>query len=134
MQLTLKLKQRGFTLIEVLIALAIVGASMAVLWQLFASANGRVHQAADRAQLILAEKQLYQQIVTHNPRLETAAYGDIETWAYQWHSEKISADYSIFSEDRRIKVIALYRINLQLRSVRGRLYSLQWTQLGWENS
>ncbi|MEY4767673.1 MAG: hypothetical protein RL637_312 [Pseudomonadota bacterium] len=122
----------GFSLIEVLIALAIIASSMTILWQLFVSANHRFHQAKFYAQRLLAEQQLYQNFTEINPRLQSQGQGIIEQFHYRWHSEKRSKDYPIYADEQLIKTIALYQIKIELYSEIVTPFFIEWQQIGWQ--
>lgn len=125
-------RQRGFTLIEVLIASAIVGAAIGLLLQLFASATERVHKAASHAHIILAQKQIYQDIQNINPHIVRQGRGEAEAVKYQWKAEKLTQAYAIYDNDLVIKKISIYNISVHLQLPDGKTNQLHWQQLAWE--
>jgi len=125
-------KQDGFTLIEVLIAAAIITATIGVILQLFSSATMRTHKAASHAHLILAQKQIYQRLSALNLTTVSQGNGEIENLKYQWKAQAKTQQYPIHSNDFLIKKISRYLITVTLQLRNGKKQQLHWEQLAWE--
>lgn len=129
---TMPKRQSGFTLIEVLIASAIVGAAMGLLLQLFTSATERMHKAASHAHIILAQKQIHAALQTINPKTVSRGAGTAEGISYQWKAEKKTKAYPVYDGDVITRKISLYHIVVELQLPGGKTNRLQWEQLAWE--
>ncbi|MDO9105613.1 MAG: type II secretion system protein [Methylovulum sp.] len=125
-------QQFGFTLIEVLIASAIVGAAMGLLLQLFTSATVRMHKAAGHAHIMLAQKQIHAALQTLNPSLLNHGGGVAEGITYQWTAEKKTPGYPIYDEGIMTRKFSIYNIIVELQLADGKTNRLQWEQLAWE--
>ncbi|KJV07662.1 type II secretion system protein [Methylocucumis oryzae] len=67
--------QTGFTLVEVLIAAAIVGSALALILQLFTSTSTRLHKASLHAHIMLAQKQIVTDVEKINLSQQTQGKG-----------------------------------------------------------
>lgn len=121
--------QAGFTLIEVLIAAAIVAMGMGLILQLFSSAASRQQQAARYSQLILAEKQIYQHISGLDIVAVKRGKGELEGFKYQWQAQANGNAYPIMDEGFVIKTLQLYDVNVVLNSDAVTSRNLAWQQL-----
>ena len=98
-----KQTESGFTLIEVLVASAIVIASIGVLLQLFASGLDRMHRSGTVAHRILLERQIVSELKSVNPAQQNSGKGSAEGWHYSWRGQKsnqISLDTDIRKNHR----------------------------------
>src|SRR5690606_9238010 len=88
-------KQQGFTLIEVLVASAILIASMGVILQLFNAGLSSMHRAGHAQHQLLAQRHIYTALQLVNPSTDTARTGEIIGFQYQWDAERIGTPYFI---------------------------------------
>ena len=101
-------KQQGFTLIEVLVASAILIASMGVILQLFNAGLSGMHRAGHAQHQLLAQRHIYTALQLVNPSTDTARTGEIIGFQYQWDAERIGTPYFIQANE------SLGGTNLQL--------------------
>ena len=127
-------RQKGFTLIEVLIATLLVTAALGLLLQLFASAAIRTHKAAGHARIILAQKQIYQQISALNIHNVKKGKGNIENINYQWQAKQQTKYYPLYDNDELMTKITRYLVNVELQLKDGKKRKFQWEQLAWDRN
>ena len=126
-------RQKGFTLIEVLIATLLVTASLGILLQLFASATTRIHKASNHARIIIAQKQIYQKISAINLYDIQKGQGEIEGMIYQWKAEKKTKYYPVYDGEGVLRnAIARYLIKVMLQQRNGKNRHFQWEQIALE--
>jgi len=77
-------KEAGFTLIEVLVASAILMMSIGVLLQLFGSGLDRVKRAGEVAHLLTAKRAIIHTLDGINPAAVSAGSGVAEGLRYSW--------------------------------------------------
>lgn len=128
-------KNKGFTLIEVLIASAILTISMGVLLQLFSGAIRRMHSAAEHARNLLIEQQIIEEISVINPVESNQGELMVANKKYHWQATlmqefKVMSDTQV--EDKVEKFAGLYGINVTLSGADAQAYKLNWTQMGWK--
>jgi general secretion pathway protein I len=94
-----KMRQSGFTLLEVLIALAIVGAGIAVFWQLLSTGSRAQSSASDQLLAIqLAESRLRLASADTEPRSGDVAVDG--TRRFHWSTTVSPLDYDIAGTQR----------------------------------
>ncbi len=125
----------GFTLIEVLIASAIVTISMGVILQLFSSSILRILKTGDIAHDIVIEQQIIQELAIINPTNRTEGENVIAGKKIHW-KVKVLNDLQVIpltqQEDQIEKFVGLYEINANYDDANGNLHTLRWEQLGWK--
>ncbi len=129
--------QLGFTLIEVLIASAIVMPAMGIILQLFRSGLERLHKVGEQAHLIIAQKEIQHRLSTLNPAVKKQGSGVVEGWEYSWAARQ-KEDYRHVSESLGEipfpRYVALYSIDVTLRREEQRDISWQMLRLGWRHT
>ena len=129
--------QRGFTLIEVLIASAIAVASMGLLLQLFGSGLDRLNRVSLNAQRIVAEKEIINRLSTLNPALTSKGKGTVEGLEYSWQVKQLKPYKHVspaLGEIPYPRYVALYQINIKLIRHDGYQSHLEITRLGWKST
>ncbi len=134
MNLQGKSRERGFTLLEVLVASAILIASMGLLLQLFGSGLDRMHRVGEHAKLIMAEKEIYHRLSTLNPATATQGKGEVFGWPYNWTARQVEP-YRIISEglgeQTFPRYVALYALDVSLERPERPNLGLEYLRLGW---
>jgi len=126
-------QQGGFTLVEVLIASAIIMASLGVLLQLFGSGLSQTKKAGRTAHYISAQRTIERQLMDINPALQKDGKGNVEGIVYRWHAVRIEP-FRVFY-DRDImpnRLFALFRITVELDAW-GKSKQMVISRLGWKN-
>ncbi len=129
--------QRGFTLIEVLIASAIAIASMGLLLQLFGSGLDRLNRVSLSAHRIVAEKEIINRLSTINPALSSKGKGVVEGLKYSWKVKQLKPYQHVsptLGEIPYPRYVALYQINIELIRQDGYKSQLEITRLGWKGT
>lgn len=88
-------RQRGFTLVEVLVATAILIASMGVILQLFNAGLNGMHRAGRAQHQLLAQRHIFNALQLVNPSADTQRSGEIIGFKYEWDVERIGTPYFI---------------------------------------
>lgn len=122
---------KGFTLIEVLIASAILTMSIGALLQLFSGSINRVFNASEHAQKLLIEQQIMQEIAVLNPAEITHGSGHKYYWEAKLIKElKVMPETQ--GEDKVIKYAGLYEIKAHVIDIDNKVSQINWAQLGWK--
>jgi len=128
----MKHKQAGFTLIEVLIASAIIMASLGVLLQLFGAGLSQTKKAGRIAHYLSAQRSVERQLLDINPALQKEGEGKAEGISYRWHAVKIEPFRSFYDpESAPGRLFALFLITVEL-DVDGKSKQMEISQLGWK--
>ncbi len=127
--------QNGFTLIEVLIASAIIMASLGVLLQLFGAGLSQTKKAGRIAHYLSAQRSVERQLLDINPALQKEGEGKAEGISYRWHAVKIEPFRSFYDpESAPGRLFALFRITVELElDVDGKSKQMEISQLGWKS-
>jgi len=127
-----KQAESGFTLVEVLIASAILIASIGVILQLFASGLDRMHRAGVVGHRMLLEQQIVNELNTINPALKDSGEGSTEGWHYRWRAKAITKFQSILiSGQTTEKTAALFNVHVDLMQKGKPDRSFELLLLGW---
>jgi len=120
-------------LIEVLVASAIVVASIGVLLQIFASGLDRIHRSGNVAHRILIERQIVSDLKAINPVLQHSGEGIVEGWNYRWRADKLTEFRAMqISGSLTTKKAALFNINVDLIQGEELEHTFELLLLGWE--
>lgn len=126
---------RGFTLIEVLIASAIMATSMGVLLQLFSSSINRMHRAGEIADDLLIEQQIMQELVIMNPVQKNQGDYMVAGKKIHWQAvlkKELQVMPLTQNEFGTEKFVGLYEITVNFNGANGNPLSMHWSQLGWK--
>jgi len=125
-------RQQGFTLVEVLIASAIVIASMGVLLQLFAAGLHQSRKAALVAHLMSVQRTIVRQFDEINPAQQTQGSGRLEGVSFHWRAQAAGPFHPFHERDVAAnKRFAPYRIELDM-NIAGRSRKTEFVRLGWK--
>jgi prepilin-type N-terminal cleavage/methylation domain-containing protein len=125
----------GFTLIEVLIASAIMTTSMGVLLQLFSSSISRMIRAGEIAHNLLIEQQIMQELAILNPVQKNQGDSVIAGKKMHWQATLKKEPQTMpltQGEFGTEKFAGLYEITVSFNDANGKPLSLHWEQLGWK--
>lgn len=89
--------QAGFTLIEVLVASAILIAVIGTVLQLFSSGLDRMVRASRHARLIVAERQIADALRFENPAVKPEGEGRVEGLRYRWRARPVTSFRPVLS-------------------------------------
>ena len=127
-------EELGFTLVEVLIASAIVMLSMGVLLQLFGSGLDRIQRAGQTAHLVTAQRVIMHTFESINPAIQSEGEAEAEGLSYSWKAELREPFKPMRGSEEYIKrEIALFTISISVKTMRGKEYSFNFDQLGWRD-
>jgi len=125
-------RQDGFTLIEVLVASAIIVASLGVLLQLLSSGLERMQRAGQVAHLIAAQRTIVQTLEVVNPALQREGGGVAEGLRYHWQAAVREPYRSMYNPGgARKRDVALFALTVVVKTARGKTYRFTFDQLGW---
>jgi len=126
--------QRGFTLIEVLVASAIVIMSIGTLLQLFTSGLYANQRIGEHAHLLTAQRTIAAQFDQTNPAQHQKGEGIAESLNYHWQVKRIEPYQTIYEAENDFpREIALFLIRVSLRKPRGGSYEFEIQQIGWRD-
>jgi len=127
--------ESGFTLVEVLIASAIIMASIGVLMQLFASGLDRTQRAGKVAHLLTAQRVIVHELEVINPAIQKSGEGSAEGISYQW---KVVADEAMkpaYDPDGGLnRQIGLFKVQVAMKLKLGKSKEFTFELIGWKNS
>jgi len=122
----------GFTLIEVLVASAILMMSLGILLQLFASALDREHRVGETAHLLTAQRLIIHTIEGINPAINPNGKGIAEGLHYHWNAVVMEPFKKIQSPQGSIqRELALFSVKIGIVDARGKQHRFNATHLGW---
>jgi len=124
--------EAGFTLIEVLIASAILMASIGVLIQLFGSGLDRVNRSGKAAHLLLAQKQIVVQLTDLNFAEISAGKGNVEGFQYTWKTTILEGFVMPEQIARAMTAYALFTVTVTISMPGSRNYIFDIKRLGWK--
>lgn len=125
--------QRGFTLIEVLVASTIVIMSIGTLLQLFSAGLNQNHKVGQLAHLLSAQRTITARLEQINLAKQQTGDGIAQGLNYQWKA-KIDKPYRSIGgqdENKLTQKIALQTIFVQIEKPRGGKYLFDFQQLSW---
>jgi prepilin-type N-terminal cleavage/methylation domain-containing protein len=130
------IKNIGFTLIEVIVALAIIASAYTVLIELQGSSMTQLFKASNNNKKILIEKQIQESLVDKNFSIKSSGNGRILDAAYQWDAKKITQYKLVRSPEQDIPSdfqVALFQIKIQISYDNGEQWHSIIQQLSWKN-
>jgi len=130
--------ESGFTLIEVLVASAIIMASIGVLMQLFASGLDRTHRAGEVAHLLTAERSILHELEMVNPAMQQTGEGVVEGVQYHWQAKEKIGMKPVYDADgisgvSSSRQIALFEVQVSMLSERGKSILFTFDLIGWKD-
>jgi len=125
-------RQDGFTLIEVLIASAIIMASLGVLMQLFGSGLERIQHAGQKAHMLASQRYIVHFLEDINPASQSDGKGVAEGLVFYWKASIQEPFHLIYgSEGAGQREVALYDIKVRLQTAQQKQFVFVIKQLGW---
>ena len=134
MKLACNKKQQGFTLIEVLVASAIVIMSIGTILQLFSVGLDQNQRVAQLAHLLTAQRTITAELEQINPAQQQKGQGVTAALSYQWEAKIVLPYKNIYEEESFFpQELALYNINVQIEKPRDGRYQFNLQQIGWRS-
>ncbi|CAM3774757.1 hypothetical protein VA7868_02563 [Vibrio aerogenes CECT 7868] len=122
--------QRGFTLIEVLIALAILSAGFTVIFQSFQQSTVVGEKINQRQLKIMTEQSLFVKLSQINPAIKQGGQGNLGDVYFKWQARPISPLLQMKTANELIEEYAqMYRISVSYR-LRGKDFSFEFEKMG----
>lgn len=103
-------RQRGFTLLEVLVALAILSVAVVVMLQLFAQGLRLLKVAGDYQRAVLLADQKAREVELVREGVESGQEGEFQ-WERRATVVPVSADLTVFS----LTPLRLFRVSVEVR-------------------
>lgn len=121
--------QSGFTLVEVLVASAIVISAIGVILQLFSAGLTGIHRAGTAQHLILVQRQLYQSLEIIDVSSVPEQSGTIAGVDYRWVAQRQgSPQFMPANESGSAIALQLYRVQVDM-SYQGKRQGFAFTKL-----
>ncbi|WP_001102272.1 type II secretion system protein [Vibrio mimicus] len=122
----------GFTLIEVLIALAILAGSFSVIFQGFQQSNQIGYRVLSLQEQLLLEESIFAELESVNPSDKSAGFGERGKVKFRWHAIPISGLLPLRTEDNLSNTfIQMFRIEVAYR-YKEKEHKFDFEQMGWE--
>jgi len=128
---------KGFTLIEVLVASAIVVAAMGLLLNLFASGLDRLHRVSRYSEFIVSQKEINNRLSTLNPALEQSGQGHVSGLLFSWRTSQLSAFQTVsdvLGEENTLRKVALFKIDVTLEAEQSAKREWSLVRIGWREA
>lgn len=103
-----QLPQGGFSLLEVIVALAILGIGLALITQLFAGGLRSVGVSEEYTRAILLARLKMEEVIHLSETVKSTESGEIEGTEFTWEAEVVPAELGERDDDRYEKVEAFY--------------------------
>ncbi|EGR10459.1 prepilin-type N-terminal cleavage/methylation domain protein [Vibrio cholerae HE48] len=124
--------QNGFTLIEVLVALAILAAGFSVIFQMFQQSGITANSISQVQQRIDIEQSIFMTLSHINPSQKQKGIGELGNVTFQWKAVPISPLLKVRSEDDTNQYhVQIYNINV-IYQVTNKAGQFDFEQMGWE--
>lgn len=108
----------GFTLVEVLVASAIVISAIGVILQLFSGGMAGMHKAGNAQHMILVQRQLYQQIQLLDLTQVKQGVGELSGVTYRWLAIAQGEQFSTASDESTAVIsFQIYKVTAELELV-----------------
>jgi len=127
--------ESGFTLIEVLVASAIIMASIGVLMQLFASGLDRTQRAGQVAHLLTAQRTIAHELEMLNPAVQKQGEGVAEGIHYRWKVYREAVMKTVYDPDGKLsRQLGLFEVQVTMQHKRGKSRDFTLHLIGWKDS
>lgn len=103
---------RGFTLLEVMVSMAILGIALTCILQLFSGGLDSVKRSGDYTKALLYAKEKMDEVISSNYLTEGEESGESDDKNYKWHMEIMPAE---FQQEEEYKNLTLKIYELTLR-------------------
>ncbi|GAB7229751.1 hypothetical protein VrSk94_34440 [Vibrio rotiferianus] len=125
-------QSKGFTLIEVLVALAILAGAFSVIFQGFNQVNLITFRVEDIQKKVMLEDSIFRELESINPGEKNRGVGQRDEVKFQWQASPISALLPVRTEEQNSQTyIQMFRIDVTYQD-RGQTKSFSFEQMGWE--
>jgi len=125
--------ESGFTLIEVLVASAIIMASIGVLMQLFASGLDRTQRAGQVAHMLMAQRAIVHQLEMVNPADQKGGEGVAEGIHYRWKAKTLAPVVPMYDSDHRPwRQLGLFSLHVIMEHGSGKHREFNMKLVGWQ--
>lgn len=124
--------QAGFTLIEVMVASAIIMASLGVLLQIFGSGLDRLHRVDSQSHFLVAGYSIVTELEQVNPAQIRQGEGQIEGLHYRWEVQSQTPWRQAYDvEEAWHRKLALFDLRVVMTLPSGADFSFTCKRLGW---
>lgn len=124
-------QSRGFTLIEVVVALAILTAGFSVIFKLFQQSGITATRVVATQQQINAEQSVFSALKAINPAETSSGRDQAGDVSYQWQSNPISPLLQTRSSDGTSPYyVQLYKVTVEYQ-LNNQTNAFSFEQLGW---
>jgi len=125
--------ESGFTLIEVLVASAIIMASIGVLMQLFASGLDRTQRAGRVAHMLVAQRAIVHQLAMVNPADQKGGEGVAEGIHYRWEAKTLAPLVPMYDSDHKPwRQFGLFSLHVIMEYGSGKQRDFNMKLIGWQ--
>ncbi|NOH46617.1 prepilin-type N-terminal cleavage/methylation domain-containing protein [Vibrio rotiferianus] len=125
-------QSRGFTLIEVLVALAILAGAFSVIFQGFNQVNINNFRVESLQQKVMLEDSIFRELQSINPSEKNSGVGKRGEVHFQWKASPISALAPLRTEEQTTKTyIQMFRVDVKYQN-KGQEQTFDFEQMGWE--
>ncbi|WP_025738705.1 PulJ/GspJ family protein [Salinivibrio socompensis] len=122
----------GFTLIEVLIALAILSASLATVLGMFSQGQQNTAKVSQVYQITRQQNNIFNALQQINPAQKQQGTQQLGAVTYQWQAAPISPLAPVRSEDGTgTQYVQLYKITVDYQ-YKGQSHQFAFEKLGWQ--
>ncbi|MCE0558534.1 prepilin-type N-terminal cleavage/methylation domain-containing protein [Motilimonas sp. E26] len=131
------MKQKGFTLIEVLVASVVLVALLSALLPLFNQSDLATNRAIQSNQRVSIERNIYNSLKFVNPYSTQQGNGELGDVTYSWRAQAITPEIptrlDMLALDRN-RPVRLYNISVEIspNDTKVAAWSFQFELLGWE--
>ena len=127
-----KSSSKGFTLIEVLVAITILVSAFSVIFPMFSQSGNQLARAEQWQRRLSLEKNIFQSLSIIDPMRESSGHGNISGTDFTWQATPISAQLNSRSdvEGSGRFMIQMFQIEVDYK-INGKQQSFTFEQLGW---
>lgn len=125
-------QSRGFTLIEVVVALAILTAGFSVIFKLFQQSGITATRVVATQQQVNAEQSVFSALKAINPAKTSSGRDQAGDVSYQWQATPMSPSLQTRSSDgSSTDYVQLYKVDVEYQ-LNNQTYTFAFEQMGWE--